>query len=130
MKQDKKDIAWFKQVVDPAFRVDFLRNNPLQFALGYRNVSADEKEFLVKFKIVSPKNNRKEVVEVTHGYLFSVREDFILVENFNKLAGFFSFLVTESLKQVNRSLPEGKIKIPSRKSLLKAIYLMLLSRVN
>ena len=129
MKHYTKNITWFEQVVDPAVKIEYLQDKPAYFALGYQSVSNQEKDFLVKFKIVSPRN-QQEVVEVTHGYLFSVREDFVIRQNLKKLAGFFTYLVAESLQKVNQALPEGEIQIPSRKSLLKEIHKMLQSGMN
>ena len=129
MEHYTKNFTWFEQVVDPAVKIECLPFGPMQFALGYRNASNIEQEFLMKFKIVSPRG-RKEVVEITHGYLFSVREDFILAQNLKELAGFFAFLVTESLNKVSRSLSGRRIKIPSRRSLIRAIYAMLISGLN
>lgn len=129
MKNYKKNFIWFEEVVEPAIKVANKPCEPAQFTLGYRCVSDKEKDFLVKFKIVSPMD-RREAVEITHGYLFSVREDFNIRQNLKKLADFFTFLVAESLKKVNNSLSEGEIQIPSRKSLLKSIHSMLQSQMN
>lgn len=129
MKQYKKNFIWFEQVVEPAIKVASLPVKPVPFALGYRCVSDKEKDFLMKFKIISPTDNT-EAVEITHGYLFSVREDFIIRQNLKKLADFFTFLVAESLKDVNQSLGKGEIQIPSRKSLLNSIHKMLQSEMN
>lgn len=124
-----KHFTWFEQVVDPAVEILPFPDKPVQFKLGYRCASNTEKEFLVKFKIRYPRNST-EAIEITHGYLFSVNEDFNIGQNLKELAGFFTFLVAESLNKVNHSLPGGRIRIPSRRSLTNAIYTTLLSGVN
>jgi hypothetical protein len=129
MENYTRDFVQFEQVVNPTVKTKFLQKKSHHFSLGYRSINDRSKDFIMKFRIVSPISSQ-EVIEIIHGYRFSVRSEFSLNQNLEKLAGFFSFLVIESLKRVNSSLTEGEIEIPLHQSLLKAIFLMLVSRTN
>ncbi|WP_300355800.1 hypothetical protein [Fluviicola sp.] len=129
MENYKKDFIHFEQVINPTVKTELLLGRSYQFDLGYRRVNERGKDFMMKFRILVPKS-RDEAVVIIHGYKFSVHNTFVINQNLEKVADFFTFLVLKSLKQVNKSLPEGKIELPPHKSLLKAILLMLISRSN
>jgi hypothetical protein len=129
MENYTKDFIHFEQVTNPTVKIEFLRESSYQFDLGYRRVNEKGKDFMMKFRILFPKSGN-EAVEIIHGYKFSVHNNFIINQNLERVADFFAFLVLESLKRVNKSLPEGKVEIPPHKSLLKAIFHMLISKSN
>jgi hypothetical protein len=129
METYKRDFIHFEQVTNPTIKIELLREKSYQFDLGYMKINERGKDFMMKFRVLFPKSGN-EVVEIIHGYKFSVRNKFIINENLEKVADFFTFLILKSLNRVNKSLGEGKVEIPPHDSLLNAIFLMLISRSN
>lgn len=129
MKSYQKDFTQFQEVINPIIKKEVLHKAATQFGLDYRSLNKDSTNFVMKFKIISP-CNQLEAVKIIHGYSFTVNDNFVVHQNSEKLANFFAFLVTESLRKVNGSLPSGEIKIPTHQSLFKAIFIVLTSRYN
>lgn len=129
MQDFKKDFIRFEQIIHPIVKKEVLHKKVTQFGLGFRNIDTGSNDFMMKFKIISPWN-QVESIKIVHGYFFRVDDSFVLQQNSEKLANFFAYLVTESLKKVNGSLCMGEIEIPTHQSLFNAIFLVLMSRYN
>ncbi len=129
MEDYKKDFTQFEQIINPIIKTETLNRKATQFGLGYRSISNESKDFVMKFKIISPWDHGR-AIKIVHGYSFRVNDTFIVHHSSEKLANFFAFLVAESLRKVNGSLPVGEIEIPSHHALFRAIFLVLTSRYN
>jgi hypothetical protein len=129
MEDYKKDFTQFEQIINPIIKTETLNKKATQFGLGYRSINNKSNDFVMKFKIISPWDQGK-AIKIVHGYSFRVNDTLIIPHSSEKLANFFAFLVTESLRKVNGSLPVGEIEIPSHHALFRAIFLVLTSKYN
>lgn len=123
------EFIQFEQIISPIIRTEGLSRKSTRFGLGYKSLNDESNDFIMKFKIISPWNNI-EAIKIIHGYVFRVQDKFIVNHHSEKLADFFAFLVEESLREVNKTLEKGKIEIPQHRSLVNAIFLMLVSKSN
>lgn len=126
----KTPFTKFTQLEDIIIESTNYNKDSIEFGLDYRPSGDKENQFLMKFTILSPKNDF-EALKIRHGYMFEVKDSSIVNSVSIELVYFFAFLISRSLKLANESIEEiGQIQIPPHEKLCNMIFSLLKSNVN